>query len=230
MYFPFRDREQEICLVVIEPGKFDDPIVCEMRGIARSNARYKYTAISYTWGEPDSVTSITINYQKMTVRKNCAYAMAQSRYHDFMTMSARGTRPFWIDAICINQKDDEERSAQVAAMGSTYGESEETWCCVGEADDGWPTLLRSVAHMKSADSSFFSCERDCRGSECGSERVLDRPYPLSATDLTIEPWGDSSGSFSGPTKKDQDGLVEWCDAEWAKHHAHVWLENIGSEL
>lgn len=87
-----------------------------------------YTAISYTWGDPRQVTDILVNGDRMTVRRNCEDVLRQQCW-------AKGGH-FWIDAICINQADNDEKSFQVAKMGEVYRDARQTLACVGQhADD-----------------------------------------------------------------------------------------------
>ena len=41
----------------------------------------------------------------------------------------------WVDAICINQNDLEERSSQVALMGTIYSRAMDTIVWLGKPDD-----------------------------------------------------------------------------------------------
>src|SRR3954466_3520918 len=65
------------------------------------NVRPSYIAMSYTWGAHVPVLSINVNGCKMEVQLNCWYALWQMRYHGYT-----GKENFWIDSICINQRDN----------------------------------------------------------------------------------------------------------------------------
>ncbi|KAF2097552.1 HET-domain-containing protein [Rhizodiscina lignyota] len=73
----------------------------------------KYEALSYTWGEPRLVKSIELNGRLFRVTKSLHAALRHLR-------DARNPRVLWIDAVCINQKDDAEKSKQVARMADIY--------------------------------------------------------------------------------------------------------------
>jgi hypothetical protein len=65
-----------------------------------------YDALSYTWDGPAKPRSIFINEQKLAVTENLYAALLQIR--------DRGLNQIiWIDALCINQADTEERGQQV---------------------------------------------------------------------------------------------------------------------
>lgn len=92
-----------------------------------------YNTISYTWGSPDDTSIVYVNEKPLQVRKNCHYAMWQVRLH------APGEY-IWIDSICIDQRNHEERAQQVAIMGQIYALSSFVFSCIG-AGPKKPNLL-----------------------------------------------------------------------------------------
>ena len=81
---------------------------------ATSPQDHKYDALSYTWGsEDDPKHTITLNNQPFDIGTNLFNALISLR-------SAKCPKLLWVDALCINQNDDAERSAQVALMGAIY--------------------------------------------------------------------------------------------------------------
>jgi hypothetical protein len=101
-----------------------------------------YIALSYTWGSPlppdvvipDSSTelephSIRCSGRDIPITKNLFNALSA-----FIDMRLDGF--FWIDAICINQSDSEERAAQVRLMGKIYSLAEKVLVWLGpESND-----------------------------------------------------------------------------------------------
>lgn len=72
-----------------------------------------YEAVSYRWGSSERVHSILIN--------GCLFAVTESAFD--ILLSLRSTfrdRVLWIDAICINQEDHNEKSQQVELMRDIY--------------------------------------------------------------------------------------------------------------
>ncbi|KAK4155843.1 heterokaryon incompatibility protein-domain-containing protein [Chaetomidium leptoderma] len=79
-----------------------------------------YTAVSYTWGIGEASELIYLNGQTFHVRLNlwsCLYYLGQVTNH-------AGWTHLWVDAICIDQSNDDERDAQVRRMDKTYGNAE----------------------------------------------------------------------------------------------------------
>lgn len=73
----------------------------------------KYEALSYTWGSEGHGDFIYSGTSRLSVRTNLASALRHLRYED-------RERTMWIDAVCINQNDNEERSKQVARMADIF--------------------------------------------------------------------------------------------------------------
>ena len=71
----------------------------------RSSDEPEYEALSYTWATEngDTTLSSTVNCEgaAIQVTNNCEDALRRLRNRD-------GERILWVDAICINQRDDRE--------------------------------------------------------------------------------------------------------------------------
>jgi Heterokaryon incompatibility protein (HET) len=93
-----------------------------------------YVALSYEWGNeasrPEDECHIRINHHDMRIRYNLALAL--------LCFRKRITQPLviWIDALCINQADLNERGVQVDMMRRIYELASGVWVWLGpEADD-----------------------------------------------------------------------------------------------
>lgn len=99
-------------LLQLHRGNFHDELNCDLLTFS-SDSCPEYFAISYTWGDSTPRHEIRINGDLFRVRENCSYALRQAR--DFLQNGGF----VWIDAICINQGDMEEKGHQVQSMGYT---------------------------------------------------------------------------------------------------------------
>jgi hypothetical protein len=88
-----------------------------------------YEALSYVWGTPDPSTDIAIQCNGETIVVGNSLARALERLR--LTNSTRTT---WVDAICINQVDNEEKSYQVPLMGSIYSSATRVMVWLGDGD------------------------------------------------------------------------------------------------
>lgn len=90
-----------------------------------------YLAISYTWGKPNSNTTILVNDLAFSVRTNCEFVLQQA-YSYFKRYY------YWVDAICIDQYNGKEKGTQVSIMDSIYKKATHMLACVGDhVDDSW---------------------------------------------------------------------------------------------
>jgi hypothetical protein len=91
---------------------------------------------------------------------------------------ADGLRRLWVDAICINQKDDKEREAQVSKMVDIYQEAQRVVVYLGSGsiDPASPhkyPLRRRLEHsvMRSND-----CDKITRDGKVDLNKLLTRRY------------------------------------------------------
>jgi len=95
---------------------------------------YMYTAISYVWGPPEPTYDINISTGTMSITRNLFTALPYLiRFKTYL----------WIDQICINQKDNDEKSSQVLLMGKIYQLASNTDIWLGE-DDG---TMRQIQYL-----------------------------------------------------------------------------------
>jgi len=115
LYAPLNDEKAEVRIVDVLPD--DEPtsqIRCEMNTISLEQDP-NFHALSYVWGDKYQVETISINGYQIKVTKNLADALRRIRRPD-----ARGFSRLWVDAICINQDDTQERRNQVNLMQRIY--------------------------------------------------------------------------------------------------------------
>ncbi|KAK4076663.1 uncharacterized protein Triagg1_4266 [Trichoderma aggressivum f. europaeum] len=110
-------NKNSLRLVEIQPAAHEgDPLVCTLTEVA-FGSRPKFEALSYRWGTGKMTYAITLNGYSFQVGENLLDALIFLRSQ---SMSKKACQLFWIDAICINQGDLEERSKQVRIMDHIY--------------------------------------------------------------------------------------------------------------
>ncbi|KIX04888.1 uncharacterized protein Z518_05759 [Rhinocladiella mackenziei CBS 650.93] len=98
--------EEEIRVIDIEAG---NPPVCRMRHVSLEEKPH-YQGLSYYWGapvEPEISKQLNLMDREATV---------------------------WLDVLCINQRDPEERSRQVSLMGNIFTFAARVYVWLGEGD------------------------------------------------------------------------------------------------
>lgn len=127
------------------------PVHCELTIFPITEAP-PYRAISYTWGDESPLASIVVNGQQMDVRLNCEYALRQTSQH---TIDRTGDFLVWIDSICVNQLDNDEKGAQVAMMGEIFKTATQVVACVGAHGDDSEFLYEFLGGEKARIQSVL---------------------------------------------------------------------------
>lgn len=96
-----------------------------------------YEAISYTWSGQALDRPVYANGQEYRVTKNAEDVMRKLR-----PGKPGHCRNLWIDAICINQKDDTEKSVQVQLMFEVYANAERVNIWLGQGTDSTALALK----------------------------------------------------------------------------------------
>jgi hypothetical protein len=96
-----------------------------------SDEDIQFDALSYVWGPQDETFPISLDGKFLHIHHNLYTALPY-----LATRGKRGIcqRPIWIDAICINQEDEEEKSEQIASMHRIYRHAEKVWVWLGLAE------------------------------------------------------------------------------------------------
>ncbi|KAF1999212.1 HET-domain-containing protein [Amniculicola lignicola CBS 123094] len=128
-----------IRLLQLGPGMGDDPIRCSL--VEKSlDQEFIYNALSYTWGDPTRTRTISCEGQRLVITESLHAALWQFREDGRVT-------PLWVDAVCINQANTDEKSVQVGIMREIYQRAYLVIAWLGEATDtdaaGF-TLLRDI--------------------------------------------------------------------------------------
>jgi hypothetical protein len=107
----------QIRLLVLLPAVSDDLIRCKLVEMTQQPGTLPgsliYDALSYVWGPPHPTGVIYVNDCPFAVRQNLERALTVLRHSQF-------PRCLWVDAICINQADTDERGSQVANMSGIF--------------------------------------------------------------------------------------------------------------
>ena len=128
--------EDRIRILELLPGKAEDTIHTKL-AVAPLSAGTKYEALSYVWGNPAYPLPIHVDGKVLKVTQNLRTALRHLR-------SPTESRTLWIDAICINQNDKEEKGHQVGLMGKIYRGSSNTVIWVGPSTPGTPEAFHNV--------------------------------------------------------------------------------------
>ncbi|KAL9613338.1 MAG: hypothetical protein Q9167_002099 [Letrouitia subvulpina] len=138
-----------------------------------------YSALSYAWGPKDNSAHLMLNGEEIPISKTLLLAL----HHLRLEHKRAASRPkLWIDALCINQLDNEEKSRQVAIMRDIYATALDVLAWVGEPDTttvlAFDTLERFAADDGTTDGSktYQSLQDTAEERMAAMQLFLQRPY------------------------------------------------------
>jgi hypothetical protein len=117
----------EIRLIRLLPGKWTDPVRCELFEEVLGTTRY--AALSYVWGSKNVTRPIFLNRRKFPVTVNLESALRHLRERIECGSHAA---ILWVDALCIDQRNESERTSQVQMMGDVYRQCRQAIVYLGD--------------------------------------------------------------------------------------------------
>ncbi|TLS30964.1 hypothetical protein PpBr36_02813 [Pyricularia pennisetigena] len=189
----------EIRVLELEPGSLKDQLKCKLhhctiefehKGKLYSQFALStddltrpiwYTALSYRWGDPHPVRHITVDGYEMEITVPLFEALNHFRKPNHSVV-------MWIDQICINQSDNDEKSRQIPLMGRVYQHAINTLIWLGISDSMTGQVFSLLNHAATELILDFSQIRipgglQQRGFPPAEEQVWDDLW-----DLLDRPW------------------------------------------
>ncbi|KAJ4288952.1 hypothetical protein N0V90_011294 [Kalmusia sp. IMI 367209] len=189
----------DIRFLILHPGQFDDEINFDMKHISLSASHLKYEALSYAWGNEVASHPIYISDTKVLVTSNLHSALRYLRFEEH-------SRRLWIDALCIDQNDIEERRQQVRLMGDVFSEADRVIIWLGEQSPETTkifSLMNSLHQDQWLSSTEWLFQRDTMGREDFwsrdlANRSLRRSISPHLTNLHIIDWNSIQSFLQRP--------------------------------
>ena len=177
-------QHNEIRLITLAPGKWRDPIECNLQTVSLDD-NPTYEALSYVWGDASLRRWVYLKKSNFDVSKSLEVALRHLRHED-------SERVMWIDAICINQSDDAEKSEQVKKMQLIYARTSHLVVWVGEASEDSDLGMRTLEQIGEELKEFPLYEVDLANVS------LIRNLPESIDYFDPKPWIALNRLFQRP--------------------------------
>ncbi|KAF4626151.1 hypothetical protein G7Y89_g12010 [Cudoniella acicularis] len=134
--------KQEIRLLELLPGQSKDRVSCVLKVISLQDGQTSvpYEALSYVWGEIEGTAPIQVCGGDFEITRNLRAALRRLRHKD-------RSRLLWVDAVCINQRNIQERNDQVRLMGSVYEKASKVVVWLGVAADDTKETVEFIRRM-----------------------------------------------------------------------------------
>lgn len=147
-------------------------------GLQDSGNLVNYDAISYSWGRPEFTTNIHCNGLMVPTTKHLAEALYHFRLPLF-------DRYVWVDAFCINQYDDHEKSQQVnEKMFRIFEKAEKVLGWLGPSTISDHRLLNLLS-LRSVD--IFGVDR-LQHHEDKCLKIIEECQNLANSFVSMNPW------------------------------------------
>ena len=139
MYSYKRIPENQVRLLLIKPGSFDDQINASLLVVSDDDLgseHFPYSALSYNWGNSNDDNTIIIQddpastpVKSIVKAVGALQAIARDKMikvkpnlYEALRHLRKETHTvaLWVDALCINQFDNKEKEEQVLKMAQIY--------------------------------------------------------------------------------------------------------------
>lgn len=140
-YSPLYSQAGSIRLLRLLPSAVNEAEIkielFEYSLITFQRSSHSYEALSYVWGGLDFSHTICVGGKYLHVTPNLHAALSQLRDSTF-------PRILWVDAVCINQKDDTEKALQIQSMAKIYASAKQTIVWLGEEGDWSSEIFETI--------------------------------------------------------------------------------------
>ena len=144
--------ENQIRLLTILPGPRNTELEGSFQVIdffekGPESSRYKYEALSYFWGdkadEPNDFYIKILDQgrsYRCPIRPNLMQALKRLRLEE-------DDRVLWVDALCLHQKDNEEKDSQIPRMHIIYNRAQRVCVWLGVEDKNSANGMKFVERL-----------------------------------------------------------------------------------
>jgi hypothetical protein len=190
IYKALNAEEQEYRVLLLYAGSGEDPIQAELRPtLFGRDQSLRYEAISYCWGDPNRTAKIQLNRKTVSAPASSAAALRCVRRPD-------RNRVVWIDALCINQSDLDERSQQVTMMADIYSKSTGNLIYLGEVNSFTERALDSIDRIMADINERTDNFRSLAGTPFGPRETVFEAYGVASVEI------------------DEDSLLDFFSNDW----------------
>lgn len=138
---------RETRVVILHPTRKHGAIRCELKRIS-IDKNPVYEALSYVWGDANDCTPIRVGSGILNITWNLFGAL--------QALSPRKSRrTIWIDALCINQKDANERNHQVLFMKDIFTRASRVLIWLGPAADDSDAVMDYIKALGPLPENFW---------------------------------------------------------------------------
>ncbi|KAK1830485.1 heterokaryon incompatibility protein-domain-containing protein [Podospora conica] len=127
-------------------GNLVETVLAGRLRIANLDDATSFTALSYVWGSPSHPRTISCSPEvpALEITENCHAALRQIQRRF-------GAVTIWVDSICINQRDDDEKTTQIPLMQDIYTKATTVYIWLGV---GTESSDRAMSYLETCGIRF----------------------------------------------------------------------------
>jgi hypothetical protein len=133
--------KNDVRILVLHPSRHPyDAIHYSLEYIYLENDHKEFEALSYTWGDPTPVRIVYDSGEPVRIPENLFSSLRALRYSET-------DRVLWVDSLCIDQSDADERGQQVRLMGDVFSEANRVIVWLGEETPDVQVAFKTLSNI-----------------------------------------------------------------------------------
>jgi hypothetical protein len=139
LYEPLDTKRIQFRRLILLPGEsesFDETLVGTLEMVWFDETP-EYEALSYVWGSTSPAKRMILNGKEVTITPNLDCALRHLR-------RPNSRRILWVDAVCINQDDSDEKAHQIKLMRPIYALASGVLLWLGPGTDNTDSAMTSI--------------------------------------------------------------------------------------
>ncbi|KAK4442449.1 heterokaryon incompatibility protein-domain-containing protein [Podospora aff. communis PSN243] len=191
----------------------------------------EFNALSYTWGDPicSELESPLLppkkEWENIAICDGVVIPVQPNLHDALRSLVTRNdfslTDFIWIDAICINQADLDERAAQVQLMGDVYSQANSVIAWVGQEDGTTADAISVVRRIASIVQDVVPPDRDLIPYDSATFEAVGRAISHN----------DDSDLFNSEAQRSKFGIEPITPRQWLlflaffsrRYFSRIWI-------
>jgi hypothetical protein len=165
-------------VITLHPGDFDQPLYCTLELLNVNSPKEPYEALSYVWGSDHSPEPLFCDDGFLNITLNLDQALRYLRH-------VAKRRLIWVDAICINQRDLDERARQVEYMRLVYQHASCVIIWLGPGDDQTRAAFQFARELDELSSDMIQNQVQSRVRRLTRQDMADEKKDIHEVEESI---------------------------------------------
>ncbi|KAN0110935.1 Heterokaryon incompatibility protein (HET) domain containing protein [Hyaloscypha variabilis] len=172
-----------------------DPVRCTVSHASLDSAP-PYDALSYTWGDPSTQTTIVVDGADFLATPNFEAGLRHLRKKDEIVT-------LWVDALCINQSDIPEKNFQLKQMREIYVQAKSVIAWLGPSNENSEEAMKWI-------EDYGGRSHQLKIGSIGGPRLISLLDALDGRDVpTDEPINEEATIFAADLREQLSPANSW---------------------